>query len=63
MRLRRVLRRRAAVGPEQQQESAPPAGAAPDIPVEQLRELAELREQGILTEEEFAAEKQRLLGS
>jgi hypothetical protein len=31
-------------------------------PLEQIKELAELREQGILTEEEFAAEKKRLLG-
>jgi hypothetical protein len=31
-------------------------------PVGQLKELAELREQGLLTEEEFAAEKKKLLG-
>jgi hypothetical protein len=31
--------------------------------VEQLKGLGELREQGILTEEEFAAEKKKLLGS
>ena len=31
-------------------------------PVEQIKDLAELREQGILSEEEFAAEKKRLLG-
>jgi hypothetical protein len=30
---------------------------------EQLKELTELREQGLLTEEEFAAEKKKLLGS
>lgn len=29
--------------------------------VDQVKELAELREQGILTEEEFAAEKKKLL--
>ena len=29
--------------------------------IEQIKELAGLREQGFLTEEEFAAEKQKLL--
>ena len=42
-------------------DDAPAAEPAQDS-VEQIRELAELREQGILTEEEFAAEKKRLLG-
>ena len=42
--------------------AAPQAGApAVDI-ADQLRKLAELRDQGILTEEEFAVQKQRLLG-
>jgi hypothetical protein len=39
----------------------PPAAAAPD-PIEQLKELAALKEQGILTDEEFAAEKAKILG-
>ena len=30
--------------------------------VQQLKDLAELKEQGILTEEEFAAQKARILG-
>lgn len=30
--------------------------------IEQLKQLAELRDQGILTEEEFAAKKKKLLG-
>jgi hypothetical protein len=30
--------------------------------VAQLRELAKLRDDGILTEEEFAAEKRKVLG-
>jgi hypothetical protein len=41
--------------------TAPAQEPAPD-PVEQIKELHELREQGILTEEEFAAEKRKLLG-
>jgi hypothetical protein len=49
---------------------APPAPAAPPPPAEpqldladQLRKLADLRDAGILTEEEFAAQKAKLLGS
>ena len=44
-----------------------PAGPAPqatregDGLISQLRELGQLREQGVLTEEEFAVEKARLL--
>jgi hypothetical protein len=41
---------------------APPAAATAD-PVTQLRELAALKEQGILTEEEFAAQKARILAT
>ena len=39
----------------------PPAPEGPD-PVAQLRELAKLRDDGILTDEEFAAEKRKILG-
>lgn len=51
--------------PEQpQQEGVYEAAAAPAEadPVEQLKQLNELRQQGILTEEEFTAEKQKILG-
>jgi hypothetical protein len=34
-----------------------------DDTIEQLRQLGELRDQGVLTEEEFAAQKQKLLGA
>jgi hypothetical protein len=40
----------------------PPAPAAAD-PIEQLKELAALKQQGILTDEEFAAQKAKILGS
>lgn len=40
----------------------PPAAAQPDM-VAQLKELAELRDQGILTDEEFAAQKAKILNS
>ena len=41
-----------------------PAAAAPAAdPIHQLKELADLKEQGILTDEEFAAQKAKILGS
>lgn len=53
--------------PQQQQAYAPPpAAAAPaaaaDDLVAQIQQLAELHQQGILSDDEFAAAKQRLLG-
>ena len=44
---------------------APAAAAAPpmDPKIAQLRELAELKTAGVLTEEEFAAQKARILNS
>jgi Short C-terminal domain len=53
---------------EQQQAAppppmAPPPAAPPADLVTQLRELAELKDQGILTQQEFDAQKARLLGS
>lgn len=53
----------------QQGYAAPPPAAAPPPPaggegrVEKLKDLAALKEQGVLTDEEFAAEKARILGS
>jgi hypothetical protein len=48
------------------QEPAPapaPAPAAPAAdPIEQLKQLGALHQQGILTDEEFAAQKAKLLG-
>ena len=41
--------------------TCPAAGIAPDA-IEQLKELAQLKDQGILTEEEFAAQKAKILG-
>jgi|1186.fasta_scaffold169738_2 hypothetical protein len=40
----------------------PPAAAAPAAdPIQQLKDLAALKDQGILTEEEFAAQKAKIL--
>ncbi len=48
----------------QQQAAAPPPAAAPstDDTLDQLKELGELKAAGILTEEEFAAQKAKILG-
>jgi Short C-terminal domain len=48
-----------------QQQYAPPPQPAPAAadPVEQLKDLAELKAQGILTDAEFEAQKARILGS
>ena len=50
--------------PQYQAPPPPPAPAAPaPDPIEQLKQLAELKAQGILTDEEFAAQKAKILGS
>jgi hypothetical protein len=46
--------------PEAAPQQAPAAAGASTI--DQLKELGELKSQGILTEEEFAAQKAKLLG-
>lgn len=43
--------------------SAPPAAPPAADPIQQLKDLAELKAQGILTEEEFAAQKAKILGT
>lgn len=46
------------------QYAPPPAPAAPaPDPIEQLQRLADLKNQGILTEEEFAAQKAKILAA
>jgi hypothetical protein len=54
----------AAYEPPPQQYAPPPAPAAGggSNPIEQLKELAALKDQGILTEQEFAEQKARILG-
>ena len=51
-----------AAAPEPAPEPAP-AGAITDDTVEQLKKLAELKDAGILTEEEFADQKAKVLGT
>jgi hypothetical protein len=46
----------------QYQEPPPPAPAAPAAdPIQQLKDLAALKEQGVLTPEEFAVQKAKIL--
>ncbi len=53
---------------QQQAQQAPPPAAPAAAPggeesmIDQLKQLGELKDQGILTEEEFAAQKAKLLG-
>ena len=50
--------------PPQQDAAPPPAAPAPEQDrVQQLKELAALKDHGVLTDEEFAGEKARILGS
>ena len=59
-----VSRRQASKWAEQnpQPQEAPPAAAPAADPIAQLKELAALHESGALTDEEFAAQKAKLLG-
>jgi|SoiMethySBSTD1v2_1073268.scaffolds.fasta_scaffold36310_5 hypothetical protein len=67
---RRQGERWAAQDQQQYYEEAPPPAAAPaaapapagESRMDQLRSLGELKAQGVLTEEEFQAEKARILG-
>ena len=48
--------------PQQQYVEAAPAAPAEDPQITKLKELGALHDQGILTDEEFAAHKAKLLG-
>lgn len=66
---RRQAERWAQQEEPQQQAPAPPAAApaaaagGEQSVIDQLKQLGELKAQGILTEEEFAAQKAKLLGT
>jgi putative oligomerization/nucleic acid binding protein len=50
----------------EQQQAPPPAAPAPpsmDDKLEQLKQLGELKTQGVLTEDEFEAQKSRILSA
>jgi hypothetical protein len=64
----RVSRRQSERWAQQEAAAQPVPAPAPVAPageasvIDQLKELGELKSQGILTEEEFAAQKAKLLG-
>ena len=65
---RRQSQRWAAQDQQASQEEAPPSAAAPppeasgESRIDQLKELGALKEQGVLNDAEFEAEKARILG-
>jgi len=66
----RVSRRQANRWSQQEEQqyaqapAAPPPAAEPEVdPIEQIEKLGELKDKGLLTEEEFAAQKAKVLGS
>jgi hypothetical protein len=71
----RAMEKQEAEAYEQQQQAeqmaamaaaaAPPPAAAPaaEDPIAKLQQLADLKAQGVLSEEEFAAAKAKLLGA
>ncbi len=44
-------------------QAAPPSGAMTDEKIAQLQKLGEMKQSGVLTEEEFQAQKARILAS
>lgn len=48
--------------PQYAQQAPPPAAAAGDDTLDQLTKLGQLHESGVLTDEEFAAQKAKILG-
>jgi len=51
----------AAPAPEQQQYAEQPSAPSTTDRLQQLKELGELKAQGVLTEDEFAAQKAKIL--
>jgi hypothetical protein len=59
---RRTSRRMAASQPEPQAAPPPAATPAPQDDMAQIQQLATMKDQGLLTEEEFQAKKKQILG-
>ena len=58
---RRTSRRMAASQPEPQAAPPPAPAAAPQDDMAQIQQLATMKDQGLLTEEEFQAKKKQIL--
>jgi hypothetical protein len=61
---RRTSRRMSAAQAPPPEAAAAPAPAAPALPddMAQIQQLATMKDQGLLTEEEFQAKKKQILG-
>jgi Short C-terminal domain len=59
---RRTSRRMAASQPEPQAAPPPAAAPAPQDDMAQIQQLATMKDQGLLTEEECQAKKKQILG-
>ena len=59
---RRTSRRMAASQPDPQAAPPPAAAPAPQDDMAQIQQLATMKDQGLLTEEEFQAKKKQILG-
>lgn len=59
---RRTTNKQQEAAAQQQAAAAPAPAPTPEDPYEKLKELGALHEQGVLTDEEFAAQKAKLLG-
>ncbi len=59
---RRTSRRMAASQPEPQAAPPPAAAPAPQDDMTQIQQLATMKDQGLLTQEEFEAKKKQILG-
>jgi hypothetical protein len=58
---KKVERDREAPAPAAPAAATPPAGGLSDAAIAQLEELGQLKEAGVLTQEEFEVQKQQLL--
>jgi hypothetical protein len=59
---RRTSRRMAGAQTSQQAPPPPAAAPAPQDDMAQIQQLATMKDQGLLTEEEFQAKKKQILG-
>ena len=58
------LEQQQAMQQQQMQQQAPaPAGGITDDAIEQIKKLGALKEQGLITDEEFEEQKSKLLGA
>jgi hypothetical protein len=49
--------------PQPQQYAAPPPPAPAADPIQRLKDLADLKQQGVLTDDEFAVQKAKILAA